>query len=104
MFEFDRRYHAMFSVFLFETINCRISDGLRREPRDCVFVCVRLWQLPEGKTKIFGTVTVDGRLYFIGEGLFAISFVAQRGQKLLAAGSTKVTIRACTQLAITQQS
>lgn len=40
-------------------------------------------QLPAGKTKIFGTVTVDGRpLAFAGEGLFAISFVAQEGTEV----------------------
>lgn len=40
-------------------------------------------QLPEGKTKIFGTVTVDGQpLVFLGEGLFAISFVAQEGTEV----------------------
>ena len=40
-------------------------------------------KLPPGKTKIFGTVTVDDQpLIFAGEGIFAISFVAQEGTEV----------------------
>ena len=40
-------------------------------------------QLPSGKTKIIGTVTVDDQpLIFAGEGIFAISFVAQEGTEV----------------------
>lgn len=40
-------------------------------------------KLPPGKTKIFGTVTVDGQpLTFAGDGLFTINFVAQEGREI----------------------
>ena len=50
---------------LFETINSRISDGMRAH---CVFVCVRLWQETDGSwNKIFGSDTIDGQpLVFLG--------------------------------------
>ena len=40
-------------------------------------------KLPPGKTRIFGTVTVDGQpLTFTGEGIFAISLVAREGTEV----------------------
>lgn len=40
-------------------------------------------QLPAGKTKIYGTVTVDGQpLSFAGEGIFSINFVAREGSEV----------------------
>ena len=40
-------------------------------------------KLPPGKTKIFGTVTVDGQpLTFAGDGLFTINFVAKEGMEV----------------------
>lgn len=40
-------------------------------------------KLPPGKTRIFGTVTVDGQpLTFAGEGIFAISLVAREGTEV----------------------
>ena len=40
-------------------------------------------QLPAGKTKIYGTVTVDGQpLSFAGEGIFSITFVAREGSEV----------------------
>ena len=40
-------------------------------------------KLPPGKTKIFGTVTVDGQpLTFAGDGLFTINFVAKEGTEV----------------------
>ena len=40
-------------------------------------------KLPPGKTKIFGTVTVDGQpLASVSEGIFAISLVAREGTEI----------------------
>lgn len=40
-------------------------------------------KLPPGKTKIFGTVTVDGQpLTSVSEGIFAISLVAREGTEI----------------------